>query len=161
MKCLVCLCTLYHLFAALAVAAGPNRRKRPSLLGFIGNHCCSPATRNKQKRHLYMSSSEHALQTASWFLTKKSRPREVSREITNTKLYPPSEHNHRLNVGRDAQFGNEGGAVLASSVGSMDANDPRLSLTYHEFPLNSMDELISLASQEFQKENGREPDRTG
>jgi len=149
------LTVLYNLFLGAEAALHHHTRSRFGFIGVAGNHCHSPT---KEKTvHLCMS-SEYCLQSIS-FITTKSWSPDNSRDIILDKLYPPSEYNDRMNVGRDAQFGNQGGrgSVLASSVGSMDANDPRLSLTYHEFPLNSMDQLISLASLEFKLENGREP----
>lgn len=152
MKASICFLTFYHLFAAAAAARPCGKRPRSSF-GFVSNPWSSA---NKKKRyHLFMT-LEHALQKTS-FTTTNSWPRDISRDIIEQELYPQSDYDERMNAGRDAQFGKDGGSVLASSVGSMEANDPRLSLTYHEFPLSSMDELISLASLEFKRENGREP----
>lgn len=105
--------------------------------------------------HLGMSSDSQTTSFSTTITTStvQSWPRETSREIIDQKLFPTSEYVDRMNVGRDSQFQ----AGDASSFGSIAANDPRLSLTYHEFPLSSMDALISLASLEFKNENGREP----
>ena len=83
-------------------------------------------------------------QTISYPKNEATDTAATAADIINQVLYPPSEYKKRMNVGKDAQFGtsdkNQEGVALA-----IDANDPRLSLTYHEFPLESMDELLDLA----------------
>ena len=79
------------------------------------------------------------------------KPGESIHIIENV-LYPESEYKRRMAIGKDAQFGEE------SSVTTVfEANDPRLSLTYHEFPLQSLDSLLTLAIETFETKNGREP----
>lgn len=75
-----------------------------------------------------------------------------SKDIINTILYPENEYKLRMKIGRDAQFG-EG----QSSGTALEADDPRLALTYHEFPLESLDELLSLAITLYETTNGRKP----
>jgi hypothetical protein len=51
-------------------------------------------------------------------------------------LMPRKEYSDRIGWGRDAQ-GIDGTTALK-------ADDPRLSMTYAEFPLRSMDQLVDL-----------------
>ena len=79
-------------------------------------------------------------------------------DIIDTILYPQSEFKKRMDVGKNDQFSdNSSEGSLASSAGAMGADDPRLSLTYHEFPLESMNELLKLAVQEYEAKNGEKP----
>lgn len=76
-------------------------------------------------------------------------------DIINNVLYPESKYNERMKIGRDAQFDSADGSD--ASILAIDANDPRLTFTYHEFPLRSMDELMDLAIQEFEAKKGFKP----
>lgn len=62
---------------------------------------------------------------------------EEGQHIMDTLLLPETERGIRMNVGRDAQ-----GLEQSTPVSP---TDPRMQLTYGEFPLRSMDELIDLA----------------
>jgi hypothetical protein len=77
-------------------------------------------------------------------------------DAINNVLFPEVEYKERMKIGRDAQFkiNNESSDALNLA---MDANDPRLSFTYHEFPLQSMDELLDLAILKFVALKGRKP----
>jgi len=72
--------------------------------------------------------------------------------IIDNVLYPESEYKRRMAIGKDAQFGEE-----SSIAAAVEANDPRLFLTYHEFPLQSLDALLALATDTFETKNGRKP----
>lgn len=75
-------------------------------------------------------------------------------DIIHNDLYPKSEYKLRMDVGKGDQF--EDDATYLNEAISLD--DPRLSKTYHEFPLDSMDSLLNIASQEYNRINGCEPE---
>lgn len=81
------------------------------------------------------SSPSDATTTPLAFVTA-GLSREEGRSIIDGKLMPKKEYSARIGWGRDAQ-GIDGTAALKP-------NDPRLSMTYAEFPLSSMDELVDL-----------------
>jgi hypothetical protein len=83
--------------------------------------------------------------------TTFSKPDATS--IIHNDLYPNTEYKLRMDVGKDSQF--EDDVTYMSEAISL--NDPRLSKTYHEFPLDSMDSLLHIASQEYTRMNGDEP----
>lgn len=72
-----------------------------------------------------------------------SIPRTLDREqgqtLMDTQILPANDYGSRIEVGRDAQ-----GLKAASGV-AVSPNDPRMFLTYGEFPLPSLDELLDLA----------------
>ncbi len=76
-------------------------------------------------------------------------------EIIDNVLYPESEYKERMKIGKKAQFENDADGEV--SIMSFAANDPRLTLTYHEFPLQSMDKLVNLAAEEYESVNGVKP----
>lgn len=57
--------------------------------------------------------------------------------IVDQQLMPQQEYSERIGWGRDAQG-------LNNNPGPLNPNDPRLSMTYAEFPLSSMDALVDL-----------------
>lgn len=61
-------------------------------------------------------------------------PRQTAIQVLETTLLPRSEYGNRLTLGRQAQNLDEGAFVKG--------NDPLLALTYGEFPLESVDELL-------------------
>ncbi len=63
--------------------------------------------------------------------------REVAAEIIENDLFPSQELTKRSRVGREAQGIDSGTKV--------DASDPRLALTYGEFPMESFDTLVDRA----------------
>lgn len=62
-------------------------------------------------------------------------------------LIPKTEYGDRIGLGRDAQGFDE-------SSGLIDPDDPRLSTTYGEFPLSSMDQLIDLGLKRLDRIEG-------
>ena len=110
------------------------------------------------------SSSEELVPTATIshenFIQKVSSEKLTSKNIVDTILYPDSTYSDRMEIGRDAQFGainSESSNVheisSESNNGALDANDPRLSLTYHEFPLNSVEILLNRACEEYENDD--------
>ena len=65
--------------------------------------------------------------------------REDGQQVMDDVLLPASGYGDRIEAGRDAQ-----GLKVASGV-AISPNDPRMFLTYGEFPLTSLDELLDLA----------------
>ena len=102
------------------------------------------------QQQLLMSSTPTESLLAATVATDSLKPGESIHIIDNV-LYPKSDYKHRMDIGKDSQFGEE------SSVAAVKANDPRLSLTYHEFPLQSLDMLLELAIDTFELKNGRKP----
>lgn len=66
--------------------------------------------------------------------------REKARDIIDTQLMPRKEYSERIGWGRDAQG-------LGGESKALNPSDPRLSMTYAEFPLESFDRLIDLGLQ--------------
>jgi hypothetical protein len=62
--------------------------------------------------------------------------REEGQSSIDDRLMPKQEYSERIGWGRDAQG--------IDNYGLLNANDPRLSMTYAEFPLSSTDQLIDL-----------------
>jgi hypothetical protein len=62
-------------------------------------------------------------------------------------LIPKKEYGNRIGLGRDAQGFDE-------SSGAINPDDPRLSMTYGEFPLSSMDQLIDLGLERLDRSEG-------
>jgi hypothetical protein len=62
--------------------------------------------------------------------------REQGQAILDEDLMPHKHYSERIGLGRDAH-GIHGGTLL-------DPSDPRLSMTYAEFPLSSLDQLMDL-----------------
>jgi hypothetical protein len=86
---------------------------------------------------------------------KTFNPKEAA-NITDTILYPTNQHKQRMKIARDAQFKEEDdeSSTTTRSIRNLErnlisANDPRLSFTYDEFPLHSMDLLLDLALGEY------------
>ncbi|CAJ1958814.1 unnamed protein product [Cylindrotheca closterium] len=75
-------------------------------------------------------------ESSSTFSTKSLLGREEAQSVINNVLMPQDLYGDRIGLGRDAQ-GIEAGTAL-------DPNDPRLAMTYAEFPLTSLDQLIDL-----------------
>ena len=63
--------------------------------------------------------------------------REEGQMVMDEQLTPRDGYDYRIRLGRDAQG-------LQESTGAISAHDPRLDLTYGEFPLASMDQLIDV-----------------
>ena len=63
--------------------------------------------------------------------------RQDAQNLINSQLYPAEQFNDRMNVGRDAQ------GLVGEDV--IRGDDPRLSFTYAEFPLESFDTLVDAA----------------
>ena len=68
----------------------------------------------------------------------KTYSRDDGQRILEEQFFPKQQYNERIGLGRDAIFGK-------ASVGALSPDDPRLTMTYAEFPLSSLDELIDLA----------------
>ncbi|KAL3937144.1 MAG: hypothetical protein SGBAC_007682 [Bacillariaceae sp.] len=82
--------------------------------------------------------AENSVDSAT-FSTKSLLGREEAQSVINDILMPQDLYGDRIGLGRDAQ------GIRAGT--KMDANDPRLSMTYAEFPLTSLDQLMDLALQ--------------
>jgi hypothetical protein len=122
--------------------------------------CSSPFLSGK----MHMSSIiQLATTTTTTTTTKKIRKKTFSRNeasnIIDTILFPTNQYKQRLKIARDAQFktdDNNNNDDLNLNV--MSADDPRLSFTYDEFPVQSMDQLLDLAVDEYkQLHNGQKP----
>jgi len=68
-------------------------------------------------------------------------PRSEAQSIIDDQLMPKQEYGERIGWGRDAQ------GFRSDSSEPIHAKDPRLTLTYAEFPLSSMDALLDLGLQ--------------
>lgn len=84
------------------------------------------------------------------FSTNSLLGREEAQSIINDILMPQDLYGDRIGLGRDAQ-GIRAGTCL-------DANDPRLSMTYAEFPLTSLDQLMDLGLQYYMKSSASDDD---
>lgn len=87
------------------------------------------------------SSSSSTTISSGSSLVLSSVPQRLSRDeallVLNRDILPTEEYGDRIGYGRDAQ-----GIVTSELV---QGNDPRLTLTYGEFPTHSMDQLVDLA----------------
>jgi hypothetical protein len=88
--------------------------------------------------------------------TMTATTRDDASQIIDTALYPTNKYNERTRVARDAQFSVTNPLIIVDDSYSANADariisaaDPRLTFTYDEFPMQSMDELVDLAIQEF------------
>jgi hypothetical protein len=93
--------------------------------------------RNPSLPSLYLIPPDQCIATA---FVPRIYSREDAQSIIDETLMPKQEYSERIGWGRDAQGLNE-------LSGPLKATDPRLSMTYAEFPLTSMDELIDLGLQ--------------
>ena len=80
------------------------------------------------------------------FSTHRTYSREEALHILDTVLLPKEEYGTRIGYGRDAQ------GIGREAVGG---DDPRLALTYGEFPTHSMDQLLDCALQHMSSQTGR------
>lgn len=89
----------------------------------------------------YMVVAVRALTTTTPSTTSHAFSRRFSRPeaqlIVDQQLMPKQEYGERIGWGRDAQG-------LNNNPGPLNPNDPRLSMTYAEFPLSSLDALVDL-----------------
>mmetsp|Transcript_15368 Transcript_15368/g.17876 ORF Transcript_15368/g.17876 Transcript_15368/m.17876 type:complete len:378 (+) Transcript_15368:137-1270(+) len=74
-------------------------------------------------------------------------PNEASTAIDEI-LFLEKEYRQRLEIARNAQFDDDGGGGVGEI---MSASDPRLTFTYEEFPMESMEQLVQLAIQEYKQ----------
>eukprot|EP00551_Chaetoceros_affinis_P004019 CAMPEP_0203677702 /NCGR_PEP_ID=MMETSP0090-20130426/29183_1 /ASSEMBLY_ACC=CAM_ASM_001088 /TAXON_ID=426623 /ORGANISM="Chaetoceros affinis, Strain CCMP159" /LENGTH=314 /DNA_ID=CAMNT_0050544669 /DNA_START=130 /DNA_END=1074 /DNA_ORIENTATION=+ len=92
----------------------------------------------------------------------KTFPSSEAANIIDTTLFPTNEYTNRLKIARDAQFkststniGDDNDNNNDNDSGRiMSASDPRLSFTYDEFPVQSMDLLLDVAVEEYKKLHG-------
>ncbi len=92
----------------------------------------------------------------------KTFPRSKAADIIDATLFPQNEYTQRLKIARDVQFksddsdNNNNSNPSSSSTDDriMTASDPRLSFTYDEFPVQSMDRLLDLAVEEYKEFHG-------
>lgn len=83
---------------------------------------------------LRLDASDSSQNVVEAFIPRKYT-REDAQSILDDKLMPRKDYGERIGWGRDAQSFDE-------TTGPLNPSDPRLSQTYGEFPLRSMDELI-------------------
>lgn len=87
---------------------------------------------------LYLISPDQSVVTA---FVPRTYSREEAQSIIDEVLMPKEDYGERIGWGRDAQ------GLGGENSGPLQPTDPRLSMTYAEFPLTSMDELIDLGLQ--------------
>ena len=90
----------------------------------------------------------------------KTFSRGEASTIIDTILFPTNQNKQRFKIARDAQFKpdptNEN--AVDTRTNAMSADDPRLSFTYDEFPVEGMDQLLDLAVEEYKEShNGQQP----
>ena len=114
--------------------------------------------------HLSTTASTAKSTTSIKYLRTKTFTQNEAVNIIDTILFPIDQYKKRLKIARDAQFstglGVDANSNESSSLNSnvMSASDPRLSFTYDEFPVQSMDQLLELAMEEYKKShNGQKP----
>ena len=104
--------------------------------------------------HLNFASTNHHQDSvpapAEKMTASASIPRVLSRtdgqELMNTVILPANDYGNRIETGRDAQ------GLQAGSGVAVTPQDARMFLTYGEFPLDSLDELLDLALPYIPKE---------
>jgi hypothetical protein len=110
-------------------AAFPNQQGRRSVLTLLSAQSSASEASN------------------SYYVTERIS-REKGQSAMDEYFLPKKEYGDRIGLGRDAQGFDE-------SSGVIDPDDPRLSTTYGEFPLSSMDQLIDLGLGRFDRSEGR------
>lgn len=100
---------------------------------FASFHHCTPSRGN------ILSQSSIETSESETFLAHSLLKREEAQSIINDVIMPQDFYGDRIGLGRDAQ-GIDAGTAL-------DPNDPRLSMTYAEFPLTSLDQLMDFGLQ--------------
>lgn len=102
---------------------------------------CFSSWKLRTTRH-QLNDSSIICQSTAFSVTPRSR--DEGKTIMDDTLMPKKQYSNRIGLGRDAQ-GIGGGSAL-------DPNDPRLSMTYAEFPLDSLDELVDVGMKHLQKD---------
>ena len=108
---------------------GTQKKRRPFLTGLA---CSSASGENLPSKAAF----------ASDFLT-----REKAQLAIDENIMPRRQYSERIGLGRDAQ-----GIDVTIPL---KPDDPRLSMTYAEFPLSSMDQLLDLALKYAEKDNSQ------
>lgn len=114
--------------------------------------------------HLSTTTSTAKRTTSIKYLRTKTFTQNEAVNIIDSILFPIDQYKKRLKIARDAQFSTGLGVDKDSDESSsfnnnvMSASDPRLSFTYDEFPVQSMDQLLELAIEEYKKSHsGQKP----
>jgi hypothetical protein len=93
----------------------------------------------RKPTHMISSSSSSQETTVTCSVSTKLS-REQGQSVLDEKLLPRSEYGNRIGLGRDAQG-------IDAFSGVITPDDPRLTKTYGEFPLSSLDQLLDLGLQ--------------
>ena len=92
----------------------------------------STSTLIVKNRGIPLSNKHHATTVST--ITKAEFESEAAESVIDNILLPMNEHGKRSEIAREGQGVRTGEALSA--------NDPRLALTYGEFPIQSFDELV-------------------
>jgi len=83
----------------------------------------------------------------SWSVKTRLERSEVQTLLNGEDFLPPREYGDRIGLGRQAQ------GIGNAHNGPIQADDPRLTMTYAEFPLDSFDILLDAGLKHFHRYN--------
>ena len=137
----------YHSNTCISSPLGTSPLTLRGLLLFSSSSVSDDATPSERTTTTALSDNEtsSSTSTAQTFYVPNAVSRSDGQQIMDEILMPSKKYGDRIGWGRDAH----------DLSGLIASNDPRLGMTYGEFPLRSFDTLLDLGLEHIQQQKRR------